>query len=128
MAICQQKLGAFLKQWGLGTWDYRLLETDPVPSDIRYQVLAAYNGRCALCGRRARSAGSRWITSFLAPRVDRMTSPTFRRCETNATGGSPTEMIVASKRYRHPPTHLCLLSFLLGEGDGTVEQAASANH
>ena len=50
MAICEPELGAFLKQRGLGTWDYRLLETDPVPSDIRYQVLAAYNGRCALCG------------------------------------------------------------------------------
>jgi len=48
MAICEQKLGAFLKQRGLGTWDYRLVETDPVPSDIRYQVLAAYNERCAL--------------------------------------------------------------------------------
>lgn len=50
MAICEQKLGAFLKQRGLGTWDYRLFEIDPVPSDIRYRVLAASGGRCALCG------------------------------------------------------------------------------
>jgi len=50
MAICEQKLGGFLKQRGLGTWDYRLFETDPVPSDIRYRVLATAGGRCALCG------------------------------------------------------------------------------
>jgi hypothetical protein len=50
MALCEQKLGAFLKQRGLGVWDYRLLETDPVLSDIRFRVLAAANGRCALCG------------------------------------------------------------------------------
>jgi ATP adenylyltransferase len=45
MAICEPELGAFLKQRGLGTWDYRLLETDPVPSDIRYQAL------CDECNR-----------------------------------------------------------------------------
>jgi ATP adenylyltransferase len=50
MALCEQKLGEFLKRRGMGVWDYRLLETDPVPSDIRYRVLAASNGRCALCG------------------------------------------------------------------------------
>ena len=50
MALCEQKLGAFLKQRGLGTWDYRLFEADPVPSDVRFRVLAASNGRCALCG------------------------------------------------------------------------------
>jgi hypothetical protein len=45
MAICEQELGALLKQRGLGTWDYRLLGTDPVPSDIRYQEL------CDECNR-----------------------------------------------------------------------------
>lgn len=50
MALCEQKLGAFLKARGLGAWDYRLLETDPVPGDVRYRVLALAKGRCALCG------------------------------------------------------------------------------
>ena len=57
MAICEQKPGAFLKQRGLGTLDYRLLETVPVPSDNRYQLLAAYNGRCALCGATSKERG-----------------------------------------------------------------------
>ena len=50
MALCEERLGAFLKQRGMGTWDYRLLETDPVPNNIRYLVIAASGGRCALCG------------------------------------------------------------------------------
>ncbi len=66
MALCEQKLGAFLKRRGLGTWDYRLLETDPVPSDIRYQVLASYNGRCALCG--ATSKERRIEVDHIVPR------------------------------------------------------------
>jgi len=66
MALCEQKLGAFLKQRGLGTWDYRLLETDPVPSDIRYQVLASYKGRCALCG--ATSKERRIEVDHIVPR------------------------------------------------------------
>jgi len=49
-AACAQRIGEFLQQRGLATWDYRLIETDPVPTDIRYRVLAAANGRCALCG------------------------------------------------------------------------------
>ena len=53
MALCEQKMGQFLKQRGLATWDYRLIETDPVPGDIRYQVLASANGRCQLCGKTA---------------------------------------------------------------------------
>jgi len=49
-ALCEQKLGEFIKKRGMGTWDYRLIESDPVPSDIRYRVLSAAKGRCALCG------------------------------------------------------------------------------
>jgi 5-methylcytosine-specific restriction endonuclease McrA len=50
VVLCEQKLGAFIKSRGMATWDYRLIETDPVPGDVRYRVLAAANGRCALCG------------------------------------------------------------------------------
>ena len=39
-----------VKRRGMATWDYRLVDTDPVPTDVRYRVLAAANGRCALCG------------------------------------------------------------------------------
>lgn len=35
---------------GLATWDYRLIETDPVPGAIPYPVLSAAEWRCALCG------------------------------------------------------------------------------
>lgn len=47
---CTRKLAEFLERRGLATWDYRLLDTDPVRADVRYRVLAAAKGRCALCG------------------------------------------------------------------------------
>lgn len=31
-------------------WDYRLLDSDPVPDSFRYIVLRESGGRCALCG------------------------------------------------------------------------------
>jgi diadenosine tetraphosphate (Ap4A) HIT family hydrolase len=49
-SLCEQKLQQFVQKRGLGIWDYRLLETDPVPDSARYQVLKASGGRCALCG------------------------------------------------------------------------------
>ncbi len=48
--ICEQKLQEFVQKKGLGIWDYRLLETDPVPDSLRFQVLKESDGRCALCG------------------------------------------------------------------------------
>jgi diadenosine tetraphosphate (Ap4A) HIT family hydrolase len=48
--LCEQKLQEFVQKRGLGIWDYRLLETDPIPDSIRYQVLKESGGRCALCG------------------------------------------------------------------------------
>lgn len=48
--ICEQKLQEFVQKKGLGIWDYRLLETDPVPDNLRFQVLKESGGRCALCG------------------------------------------------------------------------------
>jgi 5-methylcytosine-specific restriction endonuclease McrA len=47
---CTEKLADFLQRRGLATWDYRLIDTDPVRADVRYRVLAAAKGRCALCG------------------------------------------------------------------------------
>lgn len=48
--LCDEKLHSFLQQRGLSLWDYRLRETDPVPDNLRYKVLKAGGGRCALCG------------------------------------------------------------------------------
>jgi hypothetical protein len=48
-ALCEMKIGNFLERRGLSTWDYRLLELDPVPESVRYQVLAR-DRRCRLCG------------------------------------------------------------------------------
>jgi diadenosine tetraphosphate (Ap4A) HIT family hydrolase len=48
--ICEQKLQEFLLKKGLGTWDYRMLDTDPIPDVLRYRVLMESGGRCALCG------------------------------------------------------------------------------
>lgn len=48
--LCEKKLQEYVQKKGLGIWDYRLLETDPVPDNLRYLVLASSDGRCALCG------------------------------------------------------------------------------
>ena len=48
--LCEQRLQEFVTKRGLSVWDYRLLESDPVPDSLRYEVLKAANGRCALCG------------------------------------------------------------------------------
>lgn len=49
-ALCEQKLQEYVQKKGLSIWDYRLLESDPVPDSLRYQVLKESDGRCALCG------------------------------------------------------------------------------
>ena len=48
-AACDQAIGDFLGRRGLATWDNRLLELDPVPESLRYEVLKR-DGRCLLCG------------------------------------------------------------------------------
>jgi hypothetical protein len=47
---CEQRLQEFIEKRNLALWDYRLLELDPIPDDLRYQALKASGGRCALCG------------------------------------------------------------------------------
>ena len=47
--LCEQKMQDFVKARGWKIWDYRLMD-DPVPTSLRYQVLAAGGQRCALCG------------------------------------------------------------------------------
>jgi hypothetical protein len=37
---CTQKLAQFLQRRGLAIWDYRLIETDPVRTGIRYQAIS----------------------------------------------------------------------------------------
>lgn len=48
--LCDQRIQDFLQRRGLGPWDYRLAETDPVPDSLRFIVLKEGGGRCALCG------------------------------------------------------------------------------
>ena len=48
--LCEKKLQEFVVKKGLGIWDYRLLDTDPIPDSLRYRVLLESGGRCALCG------------------------------------------------------------------------------
>ena len=54
--ICEERLQSFIAKRGLGIWDYRMLEDDPVPDDLRYQVLKESGGRCALCGATSKEA------------------------------------------------------------------------
>lgn len=48
--LCEKKLQEFVVKRGLGIWDYRMLDTDPIPDSLRYRVLKESGGRCALCG------------------------------------------------------------------------------
>ena len=48
--LCEQRLQRFLERRGLALWDYRMLEIDPLPDNLRFQVLKEGGGRCALCG------------------------------------------------------------------------------
>jgi len=48
--LCEQRLQEYIQKRGLAIWDYRMLDTAPVPDNLRYQVLAQSDGRCALCG------------------------------------------------------------------------------
>jgi hypothetical protein len=45
--LCEQRLQRFLEQRGLALWDYRMLDVDPVPDNLRFQVLKDGGGRCA---------------------------------------------------------------------------------
>lgn len=48
--ICEGKIQDYISSRGLSVWDYRLIDTEPVPDSLRYIVLKESNGRCALCG------------------------------------------------------------------------------
>jgi len=48
--ICEQKLQSFVQRRGIGIWDYRMLDDDPIPDSLRFMVLKAAAGRCQLCG------------------------------------------------------------------------------
>jgi ATP adenylyltransferase len=50
-ALCNQRIGGFLASRGVAVWDFDLIETEPVPESVRYEVLRRANGRCALCGK-----------------------------------------------------------------------------
>lgn len=52
--LCEQRLQTFVQKRGLGIWDYRMLEDDPVPDSLRYLALKAAGGRCQLCGATAK--------------------------------------------------------------------------
>jgi ATP adenylyltransferase len=48
--ICERKIQEYILNRGLGLWDYRLLDTNPVPDSLYYNVMKDADGRCALCG------------------------------------------------------------------------------
>ena len=47
---CEDRLMSFVSKRGITTWDYRMMEDDPVPDSVRYRVLKKANGCCSLCG------------------------------------------------------------------------------
>lgn len=48
--ICETKIQEYIVSRGLGIWDYRLLDNEPVPDSLRYRILSEAKGRCTLCG------------------------------------------------------------------------------
>jgi ATP adenylyltransferase len=47
--LCEQRLQAFVQKRGIGIWDYRLLDEEPIPDSLRFLVLKAAGGCCPLC-------------------------------------------------------------------------------
>jgi ATP adenylyltransferase len=47
---CEKRLQDFIQKKGLGIWDYRMLDPEPVPDSLRFKLLKEAGGRCALCG------------------------------------------------------------------------------
>jgi diadenosine tetraphosphate (Ap4A) HIT family hydrolase len=52
--LCEQRLQSFVQKRGIGIWDYRLLDDEPVSDSLRFTVLKAAGGRCQLCGTSAK--------------------------------------------------------------------------
>jgi len=48
--LCEQKLQEYIQRRGIGIWDYRMLDTSPVPDSLYYEVMTQAGGRCQLCG------------------------------------------------------------------------------
>ncbi len=48
--ICEQKIQEYIQKRGLSVWDYRLIDSEPIPDSLRYIVLRDGKSRCALCG------------------------------------------------------------------------------
>jgi ATP adenylyltransferase len=65
--LCEQRLQSFVQKRGIGIWDYRLLDEEPIPDSLRYLVLKAAGGPCQLCGIAARNVHSMSITLSLTP-------------------------------------------------------------
>jgi hypothetical protein len=57
--LCEQRLQSFVQKRGIGIWDYRLLDEEPIPDSLRFQVLKAAGGRCQSCG--ITSKEPRWM-------------------------------------------------------------------
>ena len=86
---CMQKLAEFLKRRGLATWDYRLIDTDPVRADVRYQVLAAPGQMRTV---RRPSSERRIEVDHIVPRSRGGANDVsnLRRCAMSAIAASPT--------------------------------------
>ena len=54
--LCEERMQDFIASRGLAIWNHRLVDTQPVPNSVRYQVLKSANGKCVLCGISATEA------------------------------------------------------------------------
>ena len=48
--VCEAKIQEYIEKRGLKIWDYRLLDKDPIPDRLYYQVMKDGKQRCTLCG------------------------------------------------------------------------------
>jgi ATP adenylyltransferase len=64
--LCDQRLGEYLAKRGMLIWDDRLIDESAVPHNLRFQVLAESDRRCALCG--ATEKDSRLEIDHIIPR------------------------------------------------------------
>jgi ATP adenylyltransferase len=93
--LWEQRLQSFVHTRGIGIWDYRLLDEEPIPDSLRQLVLKAAGGRCQLCGITAKERPLD-VHHTIALAAGRQNSQVFTGQHTN--GISPQPCMLGERR------------------------------
>ena len=98
--LCEQKMQEFVRARGWKIWDYGSW-TMPVPTSLRYQVLAAGDQRCAPV-RRHQQGAAPW-TSITSSPGQRAVGPLWRTSRCSAPSATAQRGGVDDKDFRDGP-------------------------